>query len=77
MTKYRVFKEVPVEQDFAWQEIGDYDATDAKAAIRSAVLALPSDDLRIAGTETFAATPAASWRAVQPNVAIETKVTFA
>lgn len=60
-----------------YELVGQFDAHDAKGAVKQAILAMTADEQKAAASETFAATPAASWREVSPKVETTTVVSFA
>ncbi len=87
MTKYNVFRkrdllDQPVggpatSTPNGYELIGEYDGHDAKSAVKAAILEMPADKQKAATSETFAATPSASWREVSPKVETTTVVSFA
>lgn len=88
MTRYKVLRkhETPKAPETVsvggrvlggYELVGEYDGNDAKGAVKAAILAMPADKQKAAASETFAATPAGSWREVSPKVETTTVVSFA
>lgn len=78
MTRYMVFKRTSArEVTPTFQLVGTVDAHDAKGAIGAVVAEMSDEHKAAADGESFAATPAGSWKELNVLVSVETKVRIA